>query len=953
MSCFIKRVCMVGMLAVALMLAACGEEAEQLDCGEGTDLQDGQCVVSEHDCDDGDVVAPSGDCVDPASFCDEEGAVYDSSQDECIADTDVTCGAGTVEDDGVCIVENPTHCGEGTVLADGSCELSDELCGPGTELDEQQCQVSEDACQGRAEYDVVNEECVVLEEIECGEDTIEDDDFCVPYSSFADELADEADIDYTDGDPIVPDAEETFVFTGTMDQQLEQTFELEGTEGEWLEITIYQRGLPSPGFQLDGPIGNWQRAVLAGLTSTPTRTVVTPADGAMDLTVDTSLTDHEQSESFGDESWKYVGTVEVIDTPDTTSWDFEDDDLSGDFSDSVDNWYDLDVEGFDEIFLTPNTVGEDVSEGTVELWSTSGQLEATYDLEEGEQVELDVFEYEELHMHVDARHYEGPRSDFEMDARGTVRLESGDLYDHYVDVDAGETILISHRSDQADDARVRIFRDGEFQQTIEEVGAENQSNFGTADSQRQYFYAEEADEYLLEFQNINDHELTSFISTSSTDDVPFINVPDEGTASFDAWLGGEDLYQGDWRIVFVDTKSPARLTGTKTSGDYGLTPDVALYSPGGEMLQSAGSSGGDVDFDFTVPEAGTHFIAVQPRSTFSTAGDIEIEMDTEAIEVLEPNETTERTFEVDGFDVLTGGIDYDSGPEPTVRLTNPNGSVVFEEQEVDSMNFAEIFPGPGEYTLEVINPGDENILALAVDAVSSSPFDILDVDSDFAESYSRSAIDEGERDTVIFQPQSDYIFDYSVIFDEDEEGVVRVRDVDTREVLIEEEGDQRIDLESESIESGTFILEFDAVTDVDDYNITFSGNDITFREGVRSYDPPLEIAQDGGFESTTLGVDDCNNIADVSMSMDMPSGTSSQITIFLYAPGLTEPILVFEEDFSGDLTTTYPDDQEPIESFSPMINTPGTGVWSLDIINDSGTTTAELAEWSVNLVCEN
>ena len=952
MSRFMKRICLVGLLAIALMLAACGEEAQQLECGEGTELHDGQCVVSEHDCDDGDVVAPSGECVDPGSFCDEEGSVYDSAEGQCVADTDVTCGAGTVEDDGVCIVENPTHCGEGTVLADGTCELTDDVCGPGTELEQAQCQVSEDACQGRAEYDVVNGECVVLEEIECGENTIEDGDLCIPYASFADELADEADIDYSDGDPIVPDADETFVFTGTMDQDLDHTFELEGTEGEWLEITIYQRGLPSPGFRLDAPFGDWQRAVMPGLTSTPTRTVITPAEGTMELTVNTSLSDHDQSEAFGDESWKYVGAVEVIDTPDAASWDFEDDEVSGDFRNSTDNWYDLDVDGFDELFVTPSTIGEDVSEGTIELWSTSGELEATYDLEAGDQVELDVFDYEALHMHVDARHFSGDRTDFAMDARGTVRLDSGELYDHYLDVDAGETILISHRSDQADIARVRIFRDGEFQQTIQEVGAENRSSFSTSDTRRQYFYAHEAGEYLVEFQNINDHELTSFISTSSVEDVPVFDVPSEGTASFDAWLGGTDLYQGDWRIAFVDTKSPANLTGV---GFWdGFRPDIALLTPGGEVLETASGSfsDDDIDFDFVVPSAGTHYIAMRPRGSFSSVSDFELEMQAEAIEFLNAGETTERTFDVDGFDVLTGSIEYESGPAPTVRLLNENQQVIFEEESVSSMELAELFPGSGEFTLEVENTGSETVLGLAVDAVASSPYDIVDVDGVFSDTYSRDAIDEAERDTLIFQPQSDYIYDFSVIFEDEEEGVVRVRDVNNREVLVEEEGEQRIDVESASVDAGTYIMEFEALTDVDDFNVSFSGNDITFRQGVRSYDPPLQIAQDGGFESTALAVEDCNNIADISLTMDMPSGTSSQITIYLYAPGLTEPILVFEEDFSGDLTTTYPDDQEPVESFSPLINTPGTGVWSLDIINESGFTTAELAEWSVDLACE-
>lgn len=84
-----------------------------LECGEGTFLQDNQCVPSE------------------GSSCGSGTRAVDG---DCIPDTDTVCAEGTTPVDGICVNQNVIVCGAGTEDVEGDCLPTEVLeCGAGTD----------------------------------------------------------------------------------------------------------------------------------------------------------------------------------------------------------------------------------------------------------------------------------------------------------------------------------------------------------------------------------------------------------------------------------------------------------------------------------------------------------------------------------------------------------------------------------------------------------------------------------------------------------------------------------------------------------------------------------------------------------------------------------------------------------------------------------------------------
>ncbi|MDH3834215.1 MAG: hypothetical protein OES34_08660 [Nitrosopumilus sp.] len=108
-------------------------ETPKTQCGPGTILKDGVCVLDER-CGPGTILK-DGECV------------LDSTPKPVVETPKTQCGPGTILKDGECVldstpkpvVETPkTQCGPGTILKDGVCVL-DERCGPGTILKDGEC----------------------------------------------------------------------------------------------------------------------------------------------------------------------------------------------------------------------------------------------------------------------------------------------------------------------------------------------------------------------------------------------------------------------------------------------------------------------------------------------------------------------------------------------------------------------------------------------------------------------------------------------------------------------------------------------------------------------------------------------------------------------------------------------------------------------------------------------
>lgn len=937
----------------------CGgdEPVETLECGEHTVLQNGSCVLAERDCPDDQVVSPMGVCVEPDEYCFDDGTSYDAELGECIADDQIECGDGTVEQDGTCIADGPTQCGPGTVLADGVCQLEESFCADGTGFDDGQCVANEEACIQGAQFDVSAGACVFLDIVDCGEDTVESDGLCIPLRTFADELAEDADIDFTDDEPIaVSEDHDPFIFTGTMEDSLTHTFDMEGDEGQWLEITVYSRGLPSPGFRLQNVFDDWTRAAVPGMSSEPSRTVVLPRDGNYELTVTTSISDDEGFSS-GDEDWSYVGTVEILEAPDPIEWAFEDENLIGDLTNTKQNFVELDVENAGELLFTPRELGADAESTTIEIWDTPTNFGSRHELNVGERASIDAGGDDVIYIHTDSVRFFGADTGYELEAQGAVELEPGEIHEDVVYAEAGDVIVVSHRSDQAEAVTLRVFdEDGGFHRLYPEVLARNTTSFDTDESMREYFPVYEDGEYTLAFQNVVDETITNFISQSSIGDQPTYDLNPPDSVEFDEILYGEDLLQGDWRIIDVHATTAAVVEGSAMPDDSSSwPPDVAVYDAdtGEELGRDDGSYGSPTHFEFALPRAGRYFIAAQPTRSWASSAisDIHVEMEGRSVDIVEPGETKVFSYDGDTNRVLSGDITYIDGPAPDLRLVNPHGVTIFERPELSSgADLLELFPGPGEFDLEVHNGGDEPLVGLDVDAHITVPYDEVDVDQDFVRNYDRPALDEQQKDFLLFRPGTDTQFSFSAIYDDDEEAVVQIWDAETREILLKQDSDRRIDFEDVGVTSGVYAIEFRPLTDVGEFDVVFSGNDIEFVDEIRTHDPPLQIETNGGYETSALSVDQCAQIEKVSISVDMPSAANSSTNVYLYPPGGADSITLRDGSW-GSHTTVYPDETTPDESLDPLIGTNGGGVWSLDVENESSTTTAELAAWGVHLRC--
>ena len=946
---------LAGMIALSSFSTGCGDEDEPLqsfECGDHTVLHDGQCVAEAHDCDDDKVVTPRGECIEPDLFC-GPGAQYDAAAEACLSSADISCGEGTVEEDGRCVLADPLHCGPGTVLADSECVLADDVCGSGTELDAPYCVPTEDICTDGTELDVESGACVDLGSFECGDGTVEHDNRCIPSLTVADDLAAQADIDHSDGAPIVASPDEAFVFSGTMDDELSHSFDLQGTEGQWIELTIYSRGLPSPGFEIRHDFGNWQRSVTAGMASQPSRVFALPADDTFELTVTTALADDDNASSFGDESWEYVGTVEVIDPPTAKEWDALEDTLEGSLDDPTENLFEVSVSEMHEILLTPSKLGVDTVNPTVEVWSTAGSFESRHSLEAGTQISIDTSGASTLHFHFDAVEVLGSRSDFEVNASGTETLEPGDFYHQEVSADAGQIIFLSHRSNDADSLTGRVRKDNEILFERQVILADNRSSYTADQTKREFFRAPDDGTYTVEFQNTSDTAVTNFVSTSSVEDVPVFEVPAQGSASFEASMEVDQLIMGDWRFVVVDTPDAGVFDVTITA-EQG-SPRASVFDTDGNELVDVFGSLGVATPNFEAPAAGSYFVVSRPWSSFTPVdGSLDFEIEGQTVEVVEPGDIITETFEADTFDLLTGEISHFGEFGVQARLINPHGTVIFEEAVTSSgFELVELFPGPGHYTLEVENVGTEPIMGITVEATASTPTDVLAEDEGFSTDYERDSLEAGDREFVVLRAQSDFILDLSAIFGDDEEGALRLWDLTQRQVIAEFEDELRVDMEVEIRSQQTYVIEFEALSDLaDGYSLFIDGDVIVFVDAFEEHDPSLAIPTNST-ASSNLSISGCSEVTDVSIATNLPTGTASMIYIDLYAPNQGGDPIALRAGAFGTLSTVYPDETAPVESLDPLLGNSGNGVWSLEIENTSSFSAASLASWSVHLTCTN
>ncbi len=955
-----KKLVLLGLLAAGLAVVGCGEDeqeqpAEQPDlveCGDKTRLEDGACVpdIDSEPCDEGKVLSIHGNCIDPELFC-GNNTVYDNATGDCVDPSTISCGQGTIEVDGQCVVENPVSCGEGTVLADGECLLSEDVCGEGTEFEAPHCHPTADACEDGAQWDVVEGECIHGGSPDCGEQTVESNNQCLPLLSVADELAADADIDHSDGATIVPGTSDAFIFTGTMDDALAHTFSVDASQGQWVEIKIYSRGLPAPGFDLTGA-GDWRRTSVPGMASPAIRTVLIPANATYELTVTSSLTDYPDGQDLANDEWQYVGTAQLVSAPTALEWNPMEGPLVGDLRQTKSNFVEVITPGHDQVVLTPAMLGADAEGATLELWSSPTSFDERIHLNSGQSFAIDT-SVGSTYLHVDTAAFYGPYAGFAIDGDEPLILQPGQFYETEVFAEAGQLIYLEHINTEAAQVDARVFFQGAMIDEIEGVRAANQSSYWSTEQMREVSYAAQTGFYTVQFINGGTGNVGSFLSQARSKDIPTFHLPE---GEFEEW---EYTYQGtyqagDWQYVLIDSPGAAALDLSLSSSSGFVYPRVYAADDRRELYNSTTR-----DFSLNIPGEGVYWMLARFDST---AGDITFEIAGETVEVIAPGDTYEETFDVAAFDTLTGNITYSEGSAPTVRMTNPNGQLVFEETNVSSgFNLAELFPGPGEFTLQIENTGSQPLFGFKADIYHTPSFETLSSNEAFEETFERPApLAEGDREALVMQAQSTFALQVAVAAAEEDDIGLTIWRVDGSSRLASTSGEEFVTISIPDLDAGIYIVEIEALTDFDKgYTLSLDGFDIVLVGD--SSTPNMEIPNDGGVTSAidAISLSGCTEIIDLEIDVYIDHWWRGDLTVDIVHPDGTSVRIHNQTGGSAnDIIGTYPHPAGPGledgEGLLDFVTTSGNGTWQIivtDVWSGGSDTYGDLVSWGVQLSC--
>ncbi len=947
-----RRSALICAIGLGLVMG-CGDDDEaSLECvGDLVEVRENEegaleCVAKTHDCADGEVVTPLGQCAEADVFC-GEGTALDSSSGRCVDTSEVTCGEGTVAEDGRCVVEDPLVCGAGTVLHDGQCVVSEEACGPGSRFDAPYCEIDADeACQGRAQLDVASGECVDDQVVECGPDTVEVNQECLPEGTVADDLAADADVEQGDGQPIATDAGEMVVFAGVLEDVISHTFTLDAEAGQWVEITLLSRGLPSPGFELsDGE--SWSRMALASMASQPTRTVLIPESGSYDLTIETSST-----ATAGDRNWGYVGTVEVLDAPDDYDWDVFEESLDGDLALTTHNWIRADVgDDLDEVMLTVQGAGDDAWDPTVEVWASESERWSQEELERGSTISVPTQGEETLWFHFDAQAFVGPDSDYSVSAQATSIVDPGDSHEVDVTAEAGEVIIASHQSNGSQAMDVVVERSGEEVASLEDVPASGQS-YGADETYRPFIYAAEGGTHTVRYTNAGDEVVDGFVGTASTESAPTFEVADSGLSSFNHSFDG-DLYEpGDWQYVVIDAASQSNLDVSVTVGDGEV--QAALYDGQRFAVASEEEDVEEAQLEWLASQAQPLVLAIKPASDITEGIDVAVEA--EVFDGLGPAEVIEETVTMSTNDVFRARVTPFEGDALDVTLENPNGVVIFEAEEIEEpLEIAEVAAGPGDYTLTVSNPGFMPVLIGDVTVQAMSPFEIYDVDEVSAESFSRDALDAGEREVMLLRFLEDEMLSVGL---EADEGDATLRVLEPGQGVVGEVSSPEELTLAASAEFGALrVVEVVADSDLSE-GYELSLGELSQFEVEETSSPGIAIPDnDPDGITDEISVSNCPTIVEVEVTVDITHTWRGDLIVDVTSPtGQTANLQDRTGGSADDLQATYPfpdgtgyDDGEELLDLE---GTNGTGTWEIFVSDNAALDTGDLNSWTLHLLCE-
>lgn len=957
-----------GISFFALTLAACGSKESgelegSLECGPGTVLSGEQCIIADFACPQGQVPLPAGGCAEPSVFC-GGNTIYDVELERCVAPERIECGEGTVAVDNRCLVKDAMSCGEGTVLADGECRLAASVCGVGTALDELQCQPTERACGPFTIFDVIHQTCVYPGAVECGEDTIEENNRCVPLHTFVDELAQEATVDYAaiPVDRVIDPGDEVgnrVVFKGAMTGStgLYHVYSLNAVPGTWLKVTVYPQGIPSVGFRARTAFTDWERKAPAGKSAVASRYLAPISTESLDLIIETSLSGTGTNTGIANESWTYVGVVEVVDPPESRDWLDVETNLSGQIDDRATAFIEVPLLEDEAILITPQELGPDAEKPLVEVWESPTKFKRTIPIQHGEPFSVaGIAGQDSVFLRFDAISLNGPRINYSVVAQHALTLQGGLAMEQEIYAQAGQMLFFAHESAAGGPVAAQIIKGDEVVYSQDEVLARNKSgNFTSRQSNRGFFYIQEDGDYTVRFENTGTTDYEEFFPTVFVQDVPTLTFPAGEPTTLDVQLEGQDLRPGQWRFVVVEAADSALFEGS-TTFSRGSSQLSILGTDNEELLSYTSSS--SFSFDVYVPL--TFIIAYRPSSTTTLVSGIELSLKAEPNQLLPPQEIYQRTFDAEIFDILSGEISYRNGGAPTVRLYNPDDSIIFETTMTSkSLDLFELIPGDGEFTLEVINRSDEPTVDLAVDIELTSPLAEYNFSEPATESITvMETLEKGSRQFVLMRATAELKHTIQAITDADEELTLRLLNFRGLTEVDSISGAEEINLNFTNLPAGLYLLEIIADTDLaEGYELEWTLSIPSIRTQTGG---PVDIPQGGSgigsrdpriFITDTVTFSDCPIVDSLWIEITRQSALyASDLQFVLTSPDGASVTLFQFSTYNSATTYSFPEVHTPHEPLTPFIGTSGNGTWELEVgykWNNSG----RIPEWSLTIDC--
>ena len=971
---------------LVLALAACGgddaETPDLLECGPGTELSGGACVLAEDTCGAGLTLNENDQCVPTDELCGEE-TIYDTESGTCVGPEEIVCGEGTIEIDGRCLVDNPLTCGEDTVLANGQCELTEEICGEGTEFADAGCTlIGETVCADRTVFDVALGECVDLGNVECGDDTFEVENRCISVDTVADNLASSADVVYAEGGEnalTIPELETSLVFAGTIeaDDAGEHQFTLSAEAGDWFELTVFTRGLPSPMAIIANDDG-YNRATSSALANVAQRTFAMPEDGDYTVTIANALNQLNGTANSGDGTWAYVAQISRIEAPEPKPWPGIEAVATGDLADLTENLYQVEFPEEFNLSMNVDMLGAD-AQAVVDQWASLSEFTESFDLEEGGSfVPERPASGEPVFLLFDVERQTGPSTGFEISTQRAVDVDIDETYEFEVTTQPGQMVKISYTTSNpsAFNAQFQVSQNGE---ELASYGNTDPLNGTTSFSTRpdaRYFFAVDGGTYTVGMTNDN-------YSATIYDFVPVITIidptpiPVAGDESF-TFTREEELEEGGFAFYRLDITTPASFEGFLRTGELVFEepeeedeegqwiddeenpgagdPDAVIIGSDNFVSEQFFEEGTFEILEFTLLTPGSYIFAISAYEALTQG--YTLELDATERQALVPEEIVSETFNLETYDLIRGSAEFADGESATIRVYNPDDVVIFEAEASGDYEFLELAPGPGEYRVELTNETENAILRPTYEFEGVTDADFFETSLGSLDLGTTGAYAAGDRDYYLFRVRDAMLISMTFSVAQGEAISTKVFSRASRNTLREQVGNL-INFEDLYASNDLIIVEVVANSALaDGYSFDLDFDEVTGVPAVNeSVSPGLVMSADNMSVSSTLSTAGCLIIEDITIDLDIAHGYIGDLDIELTSPDGTT-VLVRDQYLSGGLLVgNVPNDYTPAEPLDPFIGESGSGTWTLTVTDTYlDTYTPEYNDgtvnsWGVNLTC--